>query len=132
MPQVYRKPKRANEHQLYYLASQDMGVAHSLSRCFFWSENILWKEDLNGKRATVSLSGRDLILDTASVGKYLAEPLYREDDSWKEQAWKGYKLDLLWFEGLDHAQVFDRKADRAKLVHAIRTYCDAGSSSSTS
>jgi hypothetical protein len=66
-----RKPQRANEHQLYYFASMDMGVSHTLSRHFFWSENILWKEDLDGRNVTVSLSGKDLIVDTESVGRYM-------------------------------------------------------------
>ena len=67
-----RKPQRANEHQLYYFASMDMGVSHTLSRHFFWSENILWKEDLDGRNVTVSFSGRDLIVDTESVGRYMS------------------------------------------------------------
>ncbi|KUJ18743.1 uncharacterized protein LY89DRAFT_503672 [Mollisia scopiformis] len=67
-----RQPKRANEHQLYYFASMDMGVSHTLSRHFFWNENVLWKEDFKDRRVTVSLGGRDLIVDTESVGTYLA------------------------------------------------------------
>jgi hypothetical protein len=67
-----RKPQRANEHQLYYFASMDMGVSHTLARHFFWSENILWKEELEGRNVTVSLSGKDLIVDTESVGRYMA------------------------------------------------------------
>jgi pimeloyl-ACP methyl ester carboxylesterase len=67
-----RTPKRANEHQLYYFASMDMGVSHSLSRCFFWSENVLWKRDIGDRPITVSLAERDLIVDTAAVGAYLA------------------------------------------------------------
>lgn len=68
-----RQPRRANEHQLYYFASMDMGVSHTLSRHFFWNENILWKKDFSNRKVTVSLGGRDLIVDTESVGKYLAE-----------------------------------------------------------
>ena len=68
-----RQPKEANEHQLYYFASMDMGVSHTLSRHFFWNENVLWKEDLEGRRVTVSLGGRDLIVNTEAVGKYLTE-----------------------------------------------------------
>lgn len=67
-----RQPKRANEHQLYYFASMDMGVSHTLSRHFFWNENVLWRKDFAGRKVTVSLGGRDLIVDTESVGKYLA------------------------------------------------------------
>ncbi|KAI9732704.1 MAG: hypothetical protein M1818_007438 [Claussenomyces sp. TS43310] len=67
-----RKPQKANEHQLYYFASMDMGVSHTLSRHFFWSENILWKKDIEGHNVTVCLSGKDLIVDTEAVGTYLA------------------------------------------------------------
>ncbi|KAH9892200.1 hypothetical protein F4778DRAFT_329883 [Xylariomycetidae sp. FL2044] len=41
-----RKPRRANEWQLWYFASMDAGVAHCLGRHFFWKENIAWREDL--------------------------------------------------------------------------------------
>lgn len=68
-----RLPKEANEHQLYYFASMDPGVSHTLSRHFFWNENILWKKDLGGRNVTVSLGGRDLIVDTEAVGRYLNE-----------------------------------------------------------
>jgi pimeloyl-ACP methyl ester carboxylesterase len=67
-----RNPQRANEHQLYYFSSRDMCISHTLSRRFFWSENILWKEDLAGRNVTVSLSGRDLIVNTETVGRYIS------------------------------------------------------------
>lgn len=67
-----KKPKRANEYQLHYFASMDMGVSHSLSRCFFWSENVLWKHDIGDRAITVSLAERDLIVNTKAVGSYLA------------------------------------------------------------
>lgn len=33
----------------------------------------MWKEDLAGRKVTVSLGARDLIVDTESVGKYLSQ-----------------------------------------------------------
>ena len=68
-----RPPRRANEHQLHYFASTDACVAHTLARHFFWAENILWKEDLAGKNISVALAGKDLIVDTKAVGRYLGE-----------------------------------------------------------
>ncbi|KAH9219184.1 hypothetical protein DL95DRAFT_331405 [Leptodontidium sp. 2 PMI_412] len=68
-----RQPKKANEHQLYYFASMDMGVSHTLGRHFFWNENVLWKKDMQGRRVTVSLGGKDLIVNTEAVGRYLSE-----------------------------------------------------------
>lgn len=163
-----RQPIRANEFQLYYFASMDSGVSHSLARHFFWNENVLWKKDLKGRKTTVSLGGRDLIVNTEAVGRYLSEPVkeyesrlmersghesdvgedvmiepedpsvksrmrlrggdgtMKENDSeeWKHRAWKGEGIEVLWFADLDHAQVFDKRATRRRLIDCIRTYCE--------
>jgi hypothetical protein len=172
-----RKPARANEFQLYYFASMDSGVAHTLARRFFWNENVIWKKDMKGRKVTVSLGGRDLIVNTEALGRYLSESItclegelvqmngtangslngsangytpkgtekltqtlklrsrYRDtersydDDAdvqeeWKCRAWKGNGIDVIWFNELDHAQVFDKPASRRRLISCIRTYCE--------
>jgi len=129
-----RKPQGANEHQLYYFASMDMGVSHTLSRHFFWSENVLWKEDLEGRKVLVSLGGRDLIVNTEAVGRYLTgadQPpakliLDGTDEEWKSRPWREEGVNLLWWQTLDHAQVFDKPGSRKMLVSAIRGYCNKG------
>ncbi|KAI0997061.1 hypothetical protein K3495_g11127 [Podosphaera aphanis] len=162
-----RKPVRANEHQLYYFASMDCGVAHALGRHFFWNEIVLWKEDLERRNITVCLGSHDLIVDTDAVGRYLSSGYDGEstmsashctevektsesevstrkdfskingckvntlstchgDDDWKYRPWRGTGIDILWFQDLDHAQVFDKYATRRKMVDAIRTYCFEG------
>lgn len=114
----------ANEHQLYYFASMDMGVAHTLSRRFFWQENIIWKHELEGRRVTVVLAGRDLIVNTEAVGRYLAGNggQTSKDSSWKRRDWKGTGLDIIWHDELDHAQVFDAKPKYGQLVEVIQQY----------
>lgn len=116
-----RKPAQANEHQLYYFASMDMSVAHTLSRRFFWSENILWKDEIEQRPVTVVLSGRDLIVDTETVGRYLSGTTL-DEEYWKHKKWLGRNLDILWFDDLDHAQVFDSKKDYGRLVEVVRAY----------
>ncbi|GIZ36538.1 hypothetical protein CKM354_000000900 [Cercospora kikuchii] len=130
-----RSPARANEWQLWYFASADPGVAHTLGRRFFWSENVLWLEDLHeimkkrDMRVTVSLGERDLIADTTSVGRYLAGVKRNPDgtwpEHWKRENWRGEGLDVIWNEDQDHSQVFDSKQSRAGLVAAVKTYCEA-------
>ncbi|KAK5123816.1 hypothetical protein LTR85_002452 [Meristemomyces frigidus] len=73
-----RQPRHANEWQLWYFASKDPGVSHTLGRHFFWSQNVLWQDRIlelvgKGMRMTVSLASRDLIVDTQAVGAYLAK-----------------------------------------------------------
>lgn len=121
-----RQPQGANEHQLYYFASMDMGVSHTLHRHFFWNECILWKEDVRGRDVTVSCAGKDLIVDTEAVARYWAQEegdaLGRRDVSFKNRRCNGKALDLLWFEELDHAQVFDREGDYGRLIEVVRRY----------
>ncbi|KAE9366733.1 hypothetical protein N431DRAFT_515263 [Stipitochalara longipes BDJ] len=155
-----RQPVRANEHQLWYFGSKNMGVAHSLARKFFWSQNIVWKEDLGveeengeeGKNVTVVLSGRDLIVDTEPVRRYLTasfseglganrDPISMTNRNGKGRitkvgkedtgAWTGGRctesgLEVLWFEHLDHAQVFDFKKTRESIIKAIALYAAKG------
>lgn len=116
-----RQPTRANEHQLYYFASMDMSVAHTLSRHFFWSENILWKDEIQQRPVTVVLCGRDIIVDTETVGRYLSGTTH-DEGHWKDQQWRGRDLDILWFDDLDHAQVFDAKKNYGRLVEVVRAY----------
>ncbi|KAG6012068.1 hypothetical protein E4U54_007751 [Claviceps lovelessii] len=139
-----RPPKRANEWQLWYFASTDLGVAYSLGRHFFWRDNILWREDLLGtpadtlladegaqsarRKVAVSLSGRDLIVDTASVATYLtSKPHFIMTDG-AIGVPEGYsqvssnEVDVMVFPNLDHAQVFDRKYARDRVVQLIHTY----------
>ncbi|MCJ1421370.1 hypothetical protein MMC32_007733 [Xylographa parallela] len=119
-----RPPRRANEHQLYYFASMDMGVSHTLARRFFWSENILWREDIDGRQLSVALSGQDLIVDTQAVGRYLANGHVGilRDEEWQERPWKGEGLDVLWFQHKDHAQIFDTEKDYKRLIRVVRNY----------
>ncbi len=99
-----------------------MGVSHTLFRRFFWSENILWKEDIGDRRVTVVLGGKDLIVDTETVKSYLTDDGSGKEGR-KEGMWKGSGLDVLWYPQLDHAQVFDKKTTRKQLVDVTRRYC---------
>ncbi|KAI0784914.1 hypothetical protein C8Q75DRAFT_776751 [Abortiporus biennis] len=114
---VYREPRSANEWQLWYFASRDPDIARMLARHFFWADNILWKEDLAGRKVGVSLSGRDQIVDAPEVWRYLTgeeeEPRLR---------WKKDNLEVLFYPELDHAHVFDTEKWRRPLVDMVSTF----------
>ncbi|KAK0712829.1 hypothetical protein B0T26DRAFT_715370 [Lasiosphaeria miniovina] len=197
-----RAPRTANEWQLWYFASMDLGVAETLARHFFWRENIIWREELlelkgggssegggeekreaggnslsrrrlraetqgssssgdsdsgsgSGSQSTkklateagekrkvaVCLSGRDLIVDTRTIAMYLAsegdfakvpeEKLSRDfvsgnpgdrDGTFKHHTAPS-EMEILWFGQLDHAQVFDERQDRSRVVEVVRRFC---------
>ncbi|KAK8016674.1 hypothetical protein PG993_014863 [Apiospora rasikravindrae] len=159
-----RRPRGANEWQLWYFASTDPGTAHTLGRHFHWKQNIIWKEELvtkdnnkafeingngtvsrGGERSrrniAVCLAGRDLIVDTLSVARYLAKNeswlpgLGDSDHAEPDDALDGVHkksgyghlekdgIEILWFDRLDHAQVFDDEKHYDKVKAVIHRYC---------
>lgn len=156
-----RPPRTANEWQLWFFASMDVGVAEGLGRHFFWRENVVWKEELmvvgghfedvlgaeggerSRRKVAVCLSGRDLIVDTPTVATYLArrgdiqnediedsmfksrdpsEPISNDNPRCKR--WLGHSgIEILWFPSLDHAQVFDKREDRRRILDVIDEFC---------
>jgi pimeloyl-ACP methyl ester carboxylesterase len=110
---MYRTPREANEWQLWYFASRDPDVARALSRHFFWAEVVLWKEELEGKRVAVSLSGEDQIVPTRHVWRYLTG---RQE---LDRRWSRDGLEVLYYPKLDHATVFDAKERYEPLLDII-------------
>ncbi|KAI4136383.1 MAG: hypothetical protein LQ341_005637 [Variospora aurantia] len=125
-----RRPRTANQHQLYYFASTDIGIAHTLARCTFWSESILWKEELEGRRCTVVLGARDIVVAAEQVGRYLtrekgvraADDKRKDEDGWKRRGWTGKGIDVLWFEENDHGEIIDTREGREVLIRAALEY----------
>ncbi|KAJ3753095.1 hypothetical protein EV360DRAFT_97159 [Lentinula raphanica] len=130
---LYRVPKRANEWQLWYFASRDPDIAFTLGRCFFWTENILWKEDLDEKiKFAVVLSGKDQIVPAPLVRRYLTG----EDEVkhlWSSSS-ASYSaansvtdkpvidLEVIYNPDLDHAMVFDTKERRRDMVDVLNRF----------
>jgi len=102
-----------------------MGIAHTLFRRFLWADNILWKEDIRNRRVTVTLAGKDLITNTKAVAAYLtgSEDWIPDLRGWKNGVWGNDWLDVLWFQELDHGQVFDTNRTRGRLVEIVRKFC---------
>ena len=63
-----------------------------MSRHFFWTENVPWKEELEGKHVCVVLSGDDQIVDAGEVRKYLT-------GGEEERRWEMGRLEVLFFLG---------------------------------
>ncbi|KZO94903.1 hypothetical protein CALVIDRAFT_538666 [Calocera viscosa TUFC12733] len=74
---VYRSPTSALELLMWYFVGAELGVANTLQRHFVWSNNILWFEEIcharDAQRFLVVLGGKDAIVDTERVRRYLVE-----------------------------------------------------------
>ena len=125
----------SNEWLLWYFGSKDMGVAHTLSRTFFWSENILWKNDLLGHHASVFLGGKDAIINARQVYEYLQgarggkvgnnQNVSMHDSETtldcpsEGNLSKDDMLNVVWSPNLDHGQIFDVSTSRKRLVREV-------------
>jgi len=104
-----------------------MGVAHTLSRTFFWTENILWKEDLSAHRTIVFLGAKDSILNAAQVRTYLQgtgqqfdqETVSKDREIIQDSPQIHGQLSVVWCDDLDHGQVFDLPEWRTRLQREI-------------
>lgn len=110
---VYRSPHSANEWLVWYFSSRDPDVSRTLSRHFFWAENVLWKEDLRDKVVAVALSGQDQLVNAEMVRKYLTN----EDE--EKEYWRKGRLEVLYYPELDHAMIFNVKRRWRRLIPVL-------------
>ena len=74
---------------------------------------------------TVVLAGRDSVIDTKAIRAYLLG-----SDNWTLETTdvidfgqNGDELDVVWFQDLDHGEVFNEKSTRSSLVKIVWTLC---------
>ena len=116
---VYRRARSANEWQLWYFTSRDPDISRTLSRHFFWFENVLWKEELDGRPVAIWLSGKDQVVNAEKVRRYLTE------EEFASRSWTKGRLEVHFDPDLDHATVFDTKDRRKRLLDVLdRFVCD--------
>ena len=95
-----------------------------MGRTFFWSENILWKEDVLDHPCTVFLAEKDAIINAAKVRTYLQEDQVTFNDTdaaqYQQQRYKTRNLPkVMWCPELDHGGVFDWPDWRARLKKEV-------------
>ena len=113
---LYRTPRTANEWQLWYFASRDPDIARTLSRHFFWSQNLLWKEDIGGRRVGIVLGAIDQIVNTPAVHQYLT------DGAPPQFYWRKDGLEVVWLRDLDHGQAFIYRISRKPMLDMLSNF----------
>lgn len=91
---MYRQPETATQLLLHYFVARELFIAHSLSRNFFWYQNLLWPEELSVPSLVV-LCGEDSIVPAHSVRRYLTAHKQQTEQL----------LRLLWFPNLGHGEI---------------------------
>lgn len=110
---LYRPPRKASEWQLHYFASTDMCVAHTITRRFDWSENVMWKDDMKGRTITVALAGEDIIINPSPLLEYLSsDDVLKLRSNSRDLLRDGIHLgeggvDIVWFDDINHSEIFE-------------------------
>ncbi|RDW77877.1 hypothetical protein BP5796_05729 [Coleophoma crateriformis] len=142
-----RTPNLANEREMFFVA-RDMDISYTLGRRFFWTENLIWKNDLitrpgrtekdvpQERTVSVMLSGRDTVVDSRSIATYLANqsfpyPGNEEETQWLQKisadkpptstVWESHDsaLRIFWLGDLDHGQIFTTPTALKTLMNDI-------------
>ena len=92
---VYRKPTTATQLLIKFFISQELYIAHSLGRHFFWKECVLWEEQLISPTHII-LSKLDSIVPSPSVHDYLKKVQPRVPNL----------KEVLMFDDIGHAESF--------------------------
>jgi hypothetical protein len=149
-PATPRYYSSAAAWQLWYFASRDADIARTLFRSFFWTECVVWREDIevflsgnsvDGPAVTggldsnrfrnmaVVLGGMDQVVPAEAIRRYLTG-----EKKWKER-WlgrihqdigqvqvKGGNLEVLFNPHLDHAVIFDKDKWAIPLLDVVQHY----------
>lgn len=91
---IYRRPTTPAQLISSFFVGRELFIANSLSRNFFWFNNLLWPEDLS-MPAIVALSGKDAIVPAHSVRRYLS--VYKQRHGLAS-------LKVRWFPDLAHGE----------------------------
>ncbi|PRP84928.1 hypothetical protein PROFUN_07582 [Planoprotostelium fungivorum] len=122
---VYRQPKEANEWMLWWFASREAGIAWSLSRFFFWSENILWPDQIPcPERSAIILAEKDAIVPASHVWNYLSSDGPPQHESSQHTTISRYGNKMTWLWGYDHATVLLTKSGKSAVVDHITQLAD--------
>lgn len=92
---MYRRPSTATQLLIKYFLSQELYIAHSLSRHFFWKDCMLWEEQLTAP-TNVILSKLDSIVPSERVHGYLTR-VQPQTENLKE---------VVMFPDIGHAESF--------------------------
>lgn len=151
-PATPRYYSSAAAWQLWYFSSRDADIARTLCRSFFWTECVVWREDievfLSGnfsvdgpapvtggldstkfRNMAVVLGGMDQVVPAEAVRRYLTG-----EKKWKER-WlggihqdvgqvqvTGGNLEVLFNPHLDHAVIFDKEKWAIPLLDVVQRY----------
>ena len=138
---LHRKPASPFELLMHFFVSRELFIAHTLSRHFSWSHNVLFPNDdlpsgrtlerISGADAGVApsvivLSGDDAIVPARETADYLERCRAERQTQQGKQgqaAQRGGSFEVVWLEGVQHGEVVMHKHHLDMVVGKIEERC---------
>lgn len=127
---IYRRPKTASQ-LLCSFAATDIGICPAIMRLFDWTQNVLWMDEIADTPVDVFIAGKDVIIDTEKLHRYLVRHGFFEDDVGQRKTDSGMDVTLTSTDSptahhtvvlhreYNHGEIFVRHAGREQLIEAI-------------
>ncbi|KAJ8607261.1 hypothetical protein MRB53_040447 [Persea americana] len=102
---LYRKPTNAVQLMMSYFVGQELGVAYSLHRAFWWFENLLMPEDIRIKAQpfVAYTAGEDEIIHGLGVARFL----------------QSERIAVRHYPELGHGKILSIEAVGGKALHDV-------------
>ncbi|KZT10375.1 uncharacterized protein LAESUDRAFT_810033 [Laetiporus sulphureus 93-53] len=113
---VYRQPRLASEWLLWYFVCRDPDTSRAIQRNFFLTENALWKDDLDGRKYTVVLGGKDLLLNTKEIRRYFT------GEEGEQFRWQREGVEVIYRGDIGHEEVLFTQERRRPMLKALMDF----------
>lgn len=110
---LYRTPSAPIHRIAQYFVAQDLLVAYTLFRRFWWLQNLLLPEEL-GVELDVFLSSHDFIIDARKTGRYLRGRVEK-----MEEQGTGRRLGVKEMDGLSHGSFLNSAKWTRDIVNCL-------------
>lgn len=112
---LYADDKNPEQAMMHWFVARELYIAHTLSRRFWWHDNILFPEQLPCPTAVV-LSGADFIVPSHAVRQHLSS---FESRRRRQEADGHAPVRVVWLEGVGHAGFLMDPETQAAMVQLI-------------
>ena len=120
---IYRPPQTFMQYLIYFFASRELTISHTLHRLFFWYNNIILLEEIPSNIGVlIGVGGADEILNATSIYEYSEKCAIK-----RKEAAKGNKLidseaaEIIthFWPTYSHAEILVRTDAQSSLLAAM-------------
>jgi hypothetical protein len=121
---IYRPPQTLMQYLIYFFASRELTISHTLHRLFFWYNNIILLEEIPANIGVlVGVGGADEILNAASIYEYSEKCAMKRKEAAKSNTLKEFgevaEIIVHMWPKYSHAEILVRTDAQSSLLAAM-------------